>query len=176
MKQYVIALTCIAFLLTSAVTAKVWNIDVTDIPSMDLQDDPNNTIVSTNLGPGTIITGIGWDLTIGTIGTSWQSETVTTWSTDAGVFVFVTPGSGNSSPGTNTFSSGGIIDLNGAGIGYITNINGNVSIQFFESYDDYPDSADAKYLSGTYSVEYTIPEPTLILGACLLAGLLVRRK
>ena len=176
MKRTIIALTVIAFLLTSAVSADLWVIDVSDIPSMDLLDDPSNITVSNNIGAGMIITGIGWDLTVGTIGTSWRSEARSQWSTDAGPFVYVTPGSGDDSPGTNSYSSGGIIDLVVAGIGYTTNINGNTSLQFFEGYDDYPGSADAYYLRpGTYTLQYTIPEPTFILGACLLAGLLIRR-
>lgn len=178
MKRIIIVLTVIAFLLTSAASADLWVIDVSDIPSMDLLDDPSNiTVATTNIAPGMIITGIGWDLTVGTIGTSWRSEARTLWSTDAGPFVYVTPGSGEDAPGTNSYSSGGIIDLKDAGIGYTTNVNGNTSVQFFEGYDDYPDSADAYYLRpGTYTLQYTIPEPTLILGACLLAGLLIRRK
>jgi hypothetical protein len=176
MKRAIIVLAVIVFLLTSMASAKLWVIDVTGIPSMDLEDDPDNIIVSTNIGAGMIITGIGWDLTIGTIGDSWRSEAISSWSTDAGLFVFVTPASSDNSPGTNAYSSGGIIDLDTAGIGYITNINGNIAVQFFEGYDDYPDSADAYYLAGTYSVQYTLPEPTFILGACLLAGLLIRRK
>ena len=176
MEHTIIALTVVAFLLTGAASAQLWVIDVTGIPSMDLLDDPDNITVSTNIGAGMIITGIGWDLTIGTIGISWLSEARTRWSTDAGSFVFVTPGDGEYDPGTNAYSSGGIIDLNDAGIGYTTNINGNTAVQFFESFDDYPGSVDAYDLTGTYTLQYVIPEPTLILGAGLLAGLLVRRK
>lgn len=176
MKRAIISLTVIAFLLTSMASAKLLVIDVTGIPSMDLVNDPNNIIVSTNIGAGMIITGIGWDLTIGTIGTSWRSEAKTAWSTDAGPFVFVAPGASDNSPGTNAYSSGGIIDLVSAGMGYITNINGNTAVQFYEGYDDYPTAVDAYYLTGTYTIQYTLPEPTFILGACLLAGLLIRKK
>lgn len=178
MKRFIITLAVTVFLLTSAVSADLWVIDVSNIPSMDLVDDPLNTVVSTtNIASGMIITGIGWDLTVGTIGLSWRSEARALFSTDAGSFVAVTPGSGDNSPGTNAYSSGGIIDLVAAGIGYITNNTGNTHVQFYEGYDDYPASPDAYYLSpGTYTVQYTIPEPTFILGACLLAGLLIRRK
>lgn len=178
MKRFIITLAVTVFLLTSAVSANLWVIDVSDVPSMDLLDDPSNISMSTtNIAPGMIITGLGWDLTVGTIGTSWRSEAKTMWSTGAGPFVYVTPGNGDDSPGTNSYSSGGIIDLVAAGLGYITNHSGTTSIQFFEGYDDYPGSADAYYLSpGTYTLQYTLPEPTFILGACLLAGLLIRRK
>jgi hypothetical protein len=177
MKRIIIALTVIAFLFTSAASADLWVIDVRGIPSMDLEDDPDNiTVSTTNIAPGMIITGLGWDLTIGTIGTSWRSEAVSRWSTDAGPFVFVSPGAGDNSPGTNAYSSGGIIDLLAAIGSYTTNINGNTSVEFDESYDDYVDSADAYYLAGTYTLQYTIPEPTFILGAGLLAALFIRRK
>ncbi|MBT3194689.1 MAG: hypothetical protein HN341_19250 [Verrucomicrobia bacterium] len=145
-----------SLLLTGAASADLWVIDVTGIPSMDLQNDPDNVVVTTNIGAGSIITGIGWDFTIGTTGTSWRTEARSQWSTDAGTFLNVNPAFDGNSPGTNAYSSGGIIVLPVA----ITNINGNTTVQFHEDRDDYPGSPDAYYLTGTYTMEFTVEGAT----------------
>jgi len=162
MKSTITVLTIVILLLTNIASGAFWEIDVTGIPSMDAIDDPDNIVLTTNLGYGAVITGIGWYNTIGTIGTSWRSEARTYYNIGGDGF-FVTEGSSDNSPGTNFYSSGGIIDLVAAGLKYFTNLAGDISIQFYEGYDDYPGAADAYFLNGTITLEYfNIPKPPLL--------------
>ncbi len=49
----------------------ILEVDVTSIESWDGLNDPDNTTLLQNLGEGTLMIGIGWDLTITPVGASW---------------------------------------------------------------------------------------------------------
>ena len=124
------------------------NLDISGVESWDALDDPSNTVLAEVLGPGAVMTGIGWDLTITTVGASWLSEAVTYFDgqDQDGSGLFLTPGVGNGAPGSMTFSSGGIVDLTDNGIANIpVGADETLYLQFFESFDDVSDSVDAVY-------------------------------
>jgi hypothetical protein len=81
----------------------------------DLQGDPDNVVVTLDLnallggaaGADAFVTGLGWDVTVTSNDPSWLSEATYNFNGE----IFVTPGIGEDVPGTNSYSSGGILDL-----------------------------------------------------------------
>lgn len=126
----------------------VINIDISGIEHWDGLDDPDNTILVEVLGPGAIVTGVGWDVTLTTVGASWLSEAVSYFDgqDQDGMGLFLTVGVGDGMPGTATYSSGGILDLSDNAIPNIpVGADESLYIQFYESFDDTADAVDSFY-------------------------------
>jgi hypothetical protein len=131
----------------------ILTVDISGVECWDSLDDPDNTVLTECLGPDAAMTGIGWNVTLTTNGASWLSECVTYFDAADldGSGLFLTVGVGNSMPGTMTFDSGGILDLTDNGIPNIEmQADGLLYIQFFESFDDVPDSVDGFYEDGSF--------------------------
>ena len=163
------------------------SVDYSGVNSWDGQASPNNEIVSSLLGSGAILTGVGWNVTIATVGASWLSEVVLNLSGDGGD-LFLTVAVGDDFAGTSSYASGGIVDITDAGLGNSPAFpDGSFPVEVFESFDDVVDAIDATYQSGsTVDMAYIAgaPVPTtpevglLVLLIALLAGgtLLLRRR
>ena len=150
--------------------------NVAGIDSVDDQGSPFNFVGFAFLGANSHVTGIGWDLNIQTVGFSWLSEAVigfTNLNQTAGVNL--TAGIGNDFSGTSNFNSGGVVDLVGISLDFSVGADGNLRVEFFESFDDNFQSADAHYLRGSalfVRYEALVPEPsTYALMALGLAGI-----
>jgi len=133
------------------------------------------------LPSGTAVTmnGIGWDVTIETIGGSWLSEATMYFDDNIspdGVGLFLTPGVADSYAGTATYTSGGIIDLSDAGIDNIALPDGLLRLEFYEDYDDVAGQVDANYLASSVLHLDIVPEPAglTLIGLGTLA--LIRRR
>jgi hypothetical protein len=123
------------------------DIDITGIASWDLQDDPDNVTILEFLGVGGVMTGVGWDVNLSTVGASWLSEAVMYFDEESldGTGLFLTVGVADGAPGAMNYSSP-VIDLSDNGITNIeTGADGNLHIQFFESFDDVSDAVDSFY-------------------------------
>ena len=155
------------------------NTDITGTASWDLMDDPDNTTLLFPLGACSIMTGFGWDLGLTTYGTSRLSDaTIYLDGEDLdGIGLFLTPATGDTGPGSMQYSSGGILDFSDIGFPNIPmGADGNLHIQFFESFDDAPDAIDAVWegpvLPGspismsTLTVAYRQGPDTLLGGIC----------
>jgi hypothetical protein len=140
----------------SGVPDTIVTVDITGVESWDLLDDPDNTVLTECLGEGAAMTGVGWDVTLTTVGASWLSEAVTYFDGQDldGSGLFLTVGVGNGMPGSMTFSSGGILDLTDNGIpNIVIGDDDNLYMQFFESFDDVADAVDAAYdPTSTYDI------------------------
>jgi hypothetical protein len=146
----------------------------------DLQGDPDNVVVTLDLnallggaaGADAFVTGLGWDVTVTSTDPSWLSEATYSFNGE----IFVTPGVGEDFPGTNSYSSGGILDLGDNGLPDILAAGGILTIEFFDSFDDFADAIDG-FSSGTLTlaVDYKIPAPAglAVLG---LGGLVATRR
>lgn len=130
-------------LCSSMAIAATETLDINGVASCDEQGAACNTIIDVDLGPGAVLTGIGWDVTISTNGASWFSEAVISYGPDTGdpAFFDLTPGSGDIS-GEQFFSSGGIVDL---GTDFPLD-NGILRLEFWESFVDFTGSPDAYYV------------------------------
>ena len=152
----------------------------TDAAHWGLQGDPDNMIVSLDLNAllggaacaDAFVTGIGWDVSITTEDPSWLSEA----SYDLNGEIFLSPGAGEDNPGSNSYSSGGILDLGDNALPDILAAGGILNIEFFDSFDDFAGAIDA-FSSGslTFAVDYKVPAPAglAVLG---LGGLVATRR
>ncbi|RMH27105.1 MAG: PEP-CTERM sorting domain-containing protein [Planctomycetota bacterium] len=143
-------------------------VDISGINSWDLAGSSFNETLSVSLGGDYLVTGIGWNVTIQALGASWRSE-ATIGFLDSPIGLQLTPGT-DSSPGTGTYTSGGIVDL--ASIDptfpFTVGADGNLDLEFFESFDDVSGAIDATYLAGSsLQIQYVVPAP----GALAMLGL-----
>jgi hypothetical protein len=140
------------------------SLNVHGFASIDLLDDADNDIFIKELGEGALLTGVGWDVNITTHGGSWLSEAAMYFdgSDQDGSGLFLTPGVGDDLPGTASYSSE-VVDLTDNGIPDIPILgDGRLYVQFFETFDDTADSADAIYESpSTLTIQY-LPSPNHI--------------
>ncbi len=162
------------------------SVDYSGVNSWDAQADPDNEIVSSVLGAGAIVTGVGWNMSITTVGASWLSEVVLNLSGDGGD-VFLTVGVGDDMPGSASYASGGIVDFTDNGLGNSPAFpDGSYPVEVFESFDDVADAIDATYDPGSsLDVAYIAgaPVPTMpefgllaLLVVLLAAGTLLLRR
>lgn len=153
-----------------------YDFDVGGIESWDLVGDSSNTVIEFDLaaalglasGTSIAFNGIGWDVTISTVGASWLSEARIYFDDNISpdlVGLFLSPGIADGTPGTGSYSSGGILKLADAGIDDVVLPNGILRMEFNESFDDVADAVDAIW-SGTLTLQ-AIPAP----GTLALLGL-----
>lgn len=159
-------------------------LDVSDVFSVDPLGDVLNTSGFFNLGANSQITGIGWDFTMFADSPSWLSEMSIFFDNTNGTGgITLTPAVGDDFPGQGDYSGyGDLVDL---GLSFNTGADGLLYIEFFESFDDYPDDWDGIYLDGTLTIDYNpaagvVPEPSawalLIAGFGVVGGAMRRRR
>lgn len=132
-------------------------VDLSGEQSWDGLGDASNTVLLVPLGTGATMTGIGWDVTIATVGGSWLDEARLYFDgSDQDLSgLFLSPGFADATPGTGSYSSGGILDLSDNGIPDIPILaDGNLWIELNESFDDVADAVDADYTAGGVTVEF----------------------
>jgi len=162
MKKFLAAFAGLA-VAASAANAAVFNINVTNVLSNDEYGAPLNVvqIVNTAIANGHVVS-IGWDVTLFADSPSWLSElTVAFENTAQTSGVFLAPGTGDDFPGTQAYSSGGLLDLIGLGLDFNLDADGQLRLEFFEGFDDFPNDWDGIWMSGTLSVEVLdVPAPS----------------
>ncbi len=168
--------------IVGAANAYIYNYDVTGTPSWDALGSTNNVVVMLDLGGGNPvdIAAIGWDVVLSAYGTSWLSEVGVRLSDSAQNVdddLFLQPGAGVNNPGTQAFSSGGMLDLMTA-VGFVIGLHdGFLRMEFYESYDDVSGAIDGQWDSGTISLD-VVPEPAsmIALGSGAVALMARRRR
>lgn len=108
--------------------------------------NPFNSNVTLDIGEGNALIGIGWEITIETFDPSWLSESrlaIVSNSGD-GTGLFLTPGVGENAPGTQFFSSEGVLMLDDVGIDPIdASAAGTLYLEWFESFVDFANDPDS---------------------------------
>ena len=155
--------------------------------------DANNTVLvfdiaaAAGLPSGTPVTmtGIGWDVVLTAFDPSWLSEPRVYFDDSvapdlSGLFLRVGAGAANNMPGVNVaFASGGLLDLSTAGIPNIALPNGQLRLEFHETFDDPEVAPDARFESGGFQIVIAevVPAPGAagLLGLAGLMGLRRRR-
>ena len=146
-------------------------IDISGMETWDEAGSVFNTVLTANLGANAHVVGVGWDVSqmagLDSGAASWLSEmSIMFGSSSADVF-FLAP-SGTAGPGTESNSSGGILDLVGLTLDFFVDADGILEMEFFEGYVDEAGAAEGVFLSGsTIQVQYVIPAP----GALAMLGL-----
>jgi len=157
---------------------------VTGTPSWDVLNDGDNIVVNFDLaaavgfasGTPVAMNGVGWDVTLTALGTSWQSELAVGFSAagDIAPDVFLSPGAGVNTPGTGVFTSGGVVKLGDVGIPDIILPTGVLRMEFHEGFDDVADAIDGLWEQGILQLQ-VVPEPAS-LGLLVLGGLMAFRR
>jgi uncharacterized protein (TIGR03382 family) len=154
--------------------------DVTGIESFGILGAPGNTVIEFDLiaalgaAPGAIfdMTSIGWDVTITTFGTSVLSDASIYFDDNVAPDMqglFLRPGIGVNTPGTQAFSSVGLLDLSDNNIENIFLPDGVLRLEFFEQFTDVLGGADAVW-SGTITIGTNYPPAPGTAALLLLAG------
>lgn len=123
-------------------------------PSWDALDDTDNVVAVFNIGAGNELTGAAYDVQIESVGASWLSEATIQLSNSDGSAdpnaIFVTPGVGEDAAGTMEFSSGGVVTFADIPLpNIVPNADGEIHVQFFESFDDSADAIDALHTNAS---------------------------
>lgn len=159
--------------------------NVSGIPSIDAMHSSNNFVTHIYIGPGNIVTGLGWDVTLLTIAAGSRfshfgmSVTHTGGGIDAG-FSFIPGFADDSSGGPASFSSEGLIyKLGDSGINDLyAGPDGLIRLEFFETVDDGMNLTDGLWNIGTISFQtfYHVPAPGGALLIPFVAILTMRRR
>lgn len=168
----------------SAVTIATVDIDISNIFSFDPYGDALNTRITTALPANARVTGIGWNTTQLADSPSWLSEMAMSFESSTVFYVQLRPGVGDDFSGTESYTSGGIVDLVGLGLDFDLEADGLLGMEFFETFDDFANDWDGRYLAGsTITVRYEFesgapaPEPmSLALAGVALLGLVATRR
>lgn len=158
-------------------------LDLTGVQTFDLFQDSSNIVRLLNIGAGSRVTGLTYNVTVSTIGESYRSEASIYYTNSAiTTGVVFRPGVADASSGTSTYT--GTSDLVGLGLDFVVGADGILRVEFAESFDDIANAADAN-LSGMLTFIYTpaaigVPEPAswamMIGGFGLIGGALRRRR
>ncbi len=152
-------------------------IDVSGAQFNDAQGSALNEMLSIALADGAVVTGIGWDVTLTSIGASWANEAVINFEDQ----IFLTV-SGDGFPVTSANYSSGIIDLtDDVSLPNITldtlGASDTLDIEFFESFVDNGGTGDNFFEAGSvlFLQVAGVPAPgsLAILG---LGGLVAGRR
>ena len=144
----------------------------------DAQDSPSNVSVIFDLGPNTVITGVGWDVVQTSVGFSWGSEQTFGFGNNE-VEVFLNPSAtGGPVSGEANFSE--VVSFASIGVeDIVLDSDGQLFVELFETFDDVPNSIDGFWAEGsTVTFEFnTVPEPASGLVLLLAAtGILSRHR
>jgi hypothetical protein len=178
MKKILAAMAGLA-LAGSAANAAFITINLNQVFSVDELGDVDNIVGSfaTGFANGQVV-GIGWDVSIFADSPSYLSEAAVAFGSTTNFNAInypltLTPGNGDDFPGTQTYSSAGVIDLVGLGFDFALDADGLLWLEFFEGFDDFANDWDGIW-NGTLTIE-VIPTPSsfALLG---FAGLVAGRR
>ena len=162
-------------------TAETVTIDLAGIASNNGYGDAGNTVLNFDIGGGSQINSAYWTgvegNTEGGAGASWGNEMRMAIGTDdfGAIGMAFFPAEGSGSAGGPWGPADGGHDFND--LGYtITTTDGNMSVEFYESYDDDASVADAFYTAGTVVIDYTVVPAPGALALLGLAGFAGRRR
>jgi hypothetical protein len=164
MKKSMWSAVVVAFLLPTTVMADATppaattaSYDLSEVPSWNAAGNAANVVLSYNIGAGSTLTSVGWNVFIEAFTPSWRQDIGLQFSDSAvsASAVWLNPGAGVASAGTGTYSSAPV-DLGTAGLAFAVLADGILRLEFFESFDDGPTFQDGVWHSGSVTIGYTM--------------------
>lgn len=166
----------LSLLACTSVFAAPLVVNVAGVQSVGVVGDSGNTVFTFNVGAGSTITSIAYNLNLTAFSPSWLSEIGLYFSSsDQSDGLFFTPGFQDPHPGTATYADSA--DLVALGLSFAVGADGILRLEFFEDFDDAAVSPDGVWNFGTitFGVQEvpgtpgTVPEPAsaLLIGAGL---------
>lgn len=163
-----------------AQSGNTFTFDVSGIFSNDGFGAAINEVYFIQIGASNTVTGIGWDVVLTADSPSWLSEMrVDLTDSDISAGLSLSPGAGVNTPGTQAFSSGGVLNLADFDLEFDVGSDGLLRLEFWEFFVDYPGDYDGIWESGTLTIT-AIPEPAtyglMALGLLGVAAAARRRR
>lgn len=170
MKQY-LALGALALGLAAALPAGAasFSFGFNNVLSQGALDEPGNTQLSFNLGAGSFITGLRYEVDVEAYTGSWLSEISLSITGKSGEGIDFLPAPDRNTEGR--YSASGSLDLLNQGLGFRLGSDGQLKLQFYDEVKDLA-GADGVWHSGKLTFDYVaapVPEPAT--WASLAAGL-----
>jgi hypothetical protein len=183
-KTAIVASAFAAVALPAAASADTYVFNISNIESFGEFGDPSNNVFTQNIGAGSIITGVSYNVNLTAFTPSYLSELVLAFTpTDTLGGVFLTPGFADAAPGTASYSdSADLVDL---GLSFAVGADGLLRLEFFEDFDDGSVAPDGVWNSGSITFTYTpsgagaVPEPAtwaMMIGGFGMVGGAMRRR
>ena len=157
-------------------------VNVAGIPSQGEFGDAGNTVMNFNVGAGTQILSVDWDITLTANDPSWLSEMQLVF-TDSGIptGVIFTPGLDMDEPGMAHLT--GTLDLVAEDLSFAVGADGVLRLEFVEAFTDDGVNPNGVWNSGTltfHTMTAAVPEPSsyglMALGLAALGVVARRRK
>ena len=157
-------------------------VGVAGTPSQGEFGDPGNTVMNFNVGAGTQILSVDWDITLTANDPSWLSEMQLVF-TDSGIStgVIFTPGLDMDEPGMAHLT--GTLDLVAEDLSFAVGSDGVLRLEFVEAFTDDEVTPNGVWNSGTvtfHMMAAAVPEPSsyglMALGLAALGVVARRRK
>lgn len=173
----------ISYGLMSSSAPTDFALDVAGIFSFDGSGDPDNVIRSLQIGANARVIGIGWDTLQFADAPSYLSEMVVGFGSSTTMFANLITAIGDDSSGTQSYNSGGVIDLVPLGLDFSVGADGTLRVEFYESLDDFANDWDGRWERGSLTIRVegvrSVPEPPVyalvFLGLAVAAGTARRR-
>ncbi|MDQ2822399.1 MAG: PEP-CTERM sorting domain-containing protein [Pseudomonadota bacterium] len=174
-------LASLSFFACTSLFASQLVVDVTGIPSYGELGNPNNTVLTYNVGANAVITSIRYDVNLTAYYLSFLSDISLNFVRSNGKGVAFAPAAGDDFGGTASYSN--TLDL--VALGFTVQIldDGIFRLEFYESGDDLP-GPDGVWNFGTITFGINgddgtaVPEPgtTALFGAGLMLMAYVARR
>lgn len=169
----------LSFLVSASAFSAPVSVNLTNVESVSVYSDGDNSVVFVDLGANARLTGISYSVNLTAFEPSWLADMwVAFEDTDVAApsYFYFNPGFEIIEPGTASYS--GMIDLTDAIPEFRVGADGLLRLQFYDSFNDLP-GADGIWNFANFIFEVEpwpspVPEPASVL--LLAAGLAAMRR
>ncbi|MDY0745076.1 PEP-CTERM sorting domain-containing protein [Paucibacter sp. R3-3] len=157
--------------------------DVSGIASWGTLGDASNVVALLNIGAGSTLDQVGWNVNLTATSPSWLSDIAVQFSDSVATqdtAISLAPSATNAA-GTASYVSSGLVDLTAANLSFAVGSDGKLRLEFYETWDDIVGAKDGMWNSGTLTLAVTaataVPEPgTYGLMALGMVGVLLAAR